>query len=293
MAKNNSIVLVLGANGMAGSMISNYLLSTNKYEIHTFDLIKPKYGNAVAGDALDFDNLEKIIHDIQPNTIINCIGILNQYAENNKLSAILLNSYLPHYLAKMSLNLGYKIIHLSTDCVFSGIKGSPYSVADLKDGSSFYDISKSLGELYYDNHLTFRNSIIGPDTNETGIGLFNWFMNRTEKTFGYSEAIWGGITTLTLAKAIDAAIDQDLCGLYQLSNNTEISKLSLLSIINEVFDKRIELVPAKSVKYNKSLFSSMGEFKFHVPSYREMIEELKVWIDMNIDLYPHYSKEEV
>src|SRR5699024_1115052 len=106
-----------------------------------------------------------------------------------------------------------KIIHMSTDCVFSGKIGN-YKEDSLRDGETFYDRSKALGELDNQKDLTFRNSIIGPDINENGIGLFNWFMKQEGSINGYSKAIWTGVTTLTLAKAMDSALKEDLVGIY-------------------------------------------------------------------------------
>ena len=101
---------------------------------------------------------------------------------------------------------------MSTDCVFSGKTGG-YDESSLRDGETFYDRSKALGELENQKDLTFRNSIIGPDLNEEGIGLFNWFMKQTGEINGYTKAMWTGVTTLTLAKAMESAVQQGLTGL--------------------------------------------------------------------------------
>src|SRR5699024_5151046 len=135
------------------------------------------------------------------DAIINAVGILNKDAEENKSHAVLLNSYLPHYISNLTKDMNTKVIHMSTDCVFSGKVGS-YKEDSLRDGQTFYDRSKALGELENDKDLTFRNSIIGPDMNKNGIGLFNWFMKQNGYIKGFNKAIWTGVTTLTLAKAM-------------------------------------------------------------------------------------------
>ena len=138
-------------------------------------------------------------------------------------------------------------------------------------------------------NLTFRNSIIGPDMNQNGIGLFNWFMKQKGTINGYTGAIWTGVTTLTLAKAMEKAIESNLSGLYNLVNNESISKYDLLQLFNKHFkDNQISLKKENDFKLDKSLRSNRKDFLFHVPSYDQMVLEMKDWIDKYSYLYPSY-----
>jgi dTDP-4-dehydrorhamnose reductase len=282
-------VLVLGATGMAGHVISIYFQESG-HDVTAFSRGKFEHCKNINGDITDFEILKKIVASGQYDAIINAIGVLNQDAENNKTSAILLNSYLPHFLSELTRNTKTRVVHMSTDCVFSGKSGG-YSETSFKDGDTFYDRTKALGELVNNKDLTFRNSIIGPDMRESGIGLFNWFMKQEGQINGYSKAIWTGVTTLTLAKAMERALSENLTGLYNLVNNDTISKYELLVLFNKYMkDNQIEILPSDSVSLDKSLINNRKDFSFSVPSYETMIVEMKEWIDNHKYLYPHYYK---
>ncbi|UTR12125.1 SDR family oxidoreductase [Evansella sp. LMS18] len=282
-------ILVLGGTGMAGHTISMYF-KEGGHDITAFSRRKVEYCKNINGDINNFVNLEKIIIEGQYDAVINCIGILNQDAENNKSNAVLLNSYLPHFLSETTKDMKTKIIHMSTDCVFSGRTGS-YSESSLRDGETFYDRSKAMGELENNKDLTFRNSIIGPDMNYKGIGLFNWFMKQESQINGYTKAIWSGVTTLTLAKAMEQALNENLTGLYNLVNNETISKYELLKLFNKYMkDNKIEIFPSDQLSLDKSLINNRTDFSFKVPSYETMVAEMKDWIESHKDFYPHYFK---
>ncbi len=178
---------------------------------------------------------------------------------------------------------------MSTDCVFAGNTG-PYFENSLRDGATFYDRSKALGEVEDNRNLTFRNSIIGPDINENGIGLFNWFMKQNGTINGYTKAMWTGVTTLTLAKAMERALQEGLCGLYNLVNNESISKYDLLGLFNEYFKGgELEILPSDTLILDKSLRRGRNDFSFVVPSYRAQVAEMKEWIDAHSEMYPQYK----
>ena len=154
---------------------------------------------------------------------------------------------------------------------------------------TFYDRSKALGELDNNKDLTFRNSIIGPDMNENGIGLFNWFMKQDNQISGFTKAIWTGVTTLTLAKAMEQALKENLTGLYNLVNNETINKYELLNLFNKYTrEKQIDILPSDKVSLDKSLINNRKDFSFNVPSYEIMVTEMKEWIDNHKNFYPHY-----
>ena len=232
----------------------------------------------------------EVVFEGQYDAVINAIGILNQDAEDNKSNAVLLNSYLPHFLSDTTKDMKTKIIHMSTDCVFSGKTGG-YSETAFRDGETFYDRSKALGELENNKDLTFRNSIIGPDMSERGIGLFNWFMKQEGQINGFTKVIWTGVTTLTLAKAMEQALKENLTGLYNLVNNETISKYELLKLFNKYMkNNEIEIVPSDNLSLDKSLINNRTDFSFQVPSYETMVAEMKEWIDNHSEFYPHYFK---
>lgn len=282
-------VLVLGGTGMAGHTISLYFKEVG-HDVTAFSRSKVDYCKNINGDITDFQNLKQIINEGQYDAIINAIGILNQNAEDNKSIAVLLNSYVPHFLSDITKDMKTRIIHMSTDCVFSGKTGR-YSETSFRDGDTFYDRSKALGEIENDKDLTFRNSIIGPDMNKKGIGLFNWFMKQEGQINGFTKVIWTGVTTLTLAKAMEQALKENLTGLYNLVNNDTISKYELLKLFNKYMkDDKFEILPTDKPSLDKSLINNRADFSFKVPSYETMVAEMKEWIVNHKVIYPHYFK---
>jgi len=282
-------LLILGGTGMAGHTISIYFKEAG-HDVTAFSRSKVNYCKNVNGDITDFENLKKIINEGQYDAIINAIGILNQDAEDHKSNAVLLNSYLPHFLSDTTKEIKTRVIHMSTDCVFSGKTGG-YSETSFRDGETFYDRSKALGELENSKDLTFRNSIIGPDMSGKGIGLFNWFMKQEGQINGFTKAIWTGVTTLTLAKAMEQALKENLTGLYNLVNNETISKYELLRLFNKYMKaEQIEILPSDNLSLDKSLINNRTDFSFKVPTYEAMVAEMKEWIDNHKELYPHYFK---
>ena len=283
-------VLIIGSNGMAGHLISDYLSLNSMFEIIRVarDSTNKKTDHVI--DATDFISIERLISDLKPDYVVNAIGILNADAENNPDIAVLLNSYFPHFLAKICEKYASRLFHISTDCVFNGTKGS-YLENDFKDGIGFYAQSKALGEVNYHNHITIRTSIIGPDIKSSGIGLLNWILSQTGNINGYSEAFWGGVTTLELAKAIEFFIRKNIDGinLYHLTNNEKISKFDLLIIINEVFNLKLNITPSDKYKVDKSLINSNTTIDYKVPSYQRMIEEMYNWMLINKESYPQYN----
>lgn len=281
--------LVLGCNGMAGHQISLYLQERG-HDVTGFALEKSKLLNkSIAGDATDFQSLKQIIYDGRFDTVINCIGILNQFAENNHSLATLLNSYLPHFVAEAANKVGTQVIHMSTDCVFSGERGQ-YTEEDFPDGKTFYDRSKALGELKDDKNITLRNSIVGPDINKNGIGLLNWFMHQDGTINGFTKALWTGQTTLQLAKTMEAAAAERATGLYNTVPETKISKYELLCLFNKYLrNNLIRIVPVEGINADKSLKRTRYDFNYRIPDYELMVAEAAEWIMSHKSLYPHYN----
>lgn len=282
-------ILVLGSIGMAGHLVTIYFKERG-YDVTAYSMQTFPYCKNIVGNAFDTVNFKQMLLAEEYDAVINCIGILNQVAEDNQSLATYLNSYLPHLIADTLKNRKTKLIHMSTDCVFAGNTG-PYFEDSFKDGHTFYDRSKALGEVNDTKNLTFRNSIIGPDINENGIGLFNWFMKQKGTINGFSGAIWTGVTTLTLAKAMEQAILENLCGVYNLVNNKSISKYELLLLFNKHF-RNNELIINKNdgMDLDKSLRRKRNDFSFTVPSYEQMINDMRDWVHAHKDLYSYYFK---
>jgi len=282
-------VLVLGATGMAGHVIAIHLKEVG-YNVTAFSRSNFAYCNNIIGDVLDFPFIERVVLEGNYDAVINAVGILNQDASDCKARAILLNSYLPHYLSDIAFNLRTRVIHMSTDCVFSGKTGR-YMETSMRDGESFYDRTKALGELENDKDLTFRNSIIGPDLSENGIGLFNWFMKQSGQINGYANALWSGVTTLTLAKAMSKAVEEGVTGLYHLVPGESISKYDLLKLFNKhIRDNKLAIEPIERPIIDKSLVNTRNDFSFVVPSYEQMVIEMREWMVAHETLYPHYFR---
>lgn len=281
--------LILGATGMAGHTIAIYLQEQG-HDVTAFSKNKFPYCKNINGDATDRDLLRDVLIKNNYDVVVNCIGVLNTDCDREPSRAVYLNSYLPHFLADTLQNTSIKLIHMSTDCVFSGKLGS-YDENSFKDGETFYDRTKALGEVVDSKNLTFRNSIIGPDIKENGIGLFNWFMKQNGTINGYTKAIWTGVTTLTLAKAMEKAATENLTGLYNLVNNDSITKFDLLKLFNKhIRNSSLTIEPNESVNLNKSLINTRKDFSFIVPSYEDMVIEMKEWIYNHKEVYPHYFK---
>lgn len=274
-------ILVLGKNGMLGHVVYNYFLELGNEVIGTVT-----HGDGVIYDAnADMNNLDTIISSEKPDVVINCIGILNKVAEENKVLAVRLNSLLPHYVDELSKKYNFKFIHVSTDCVFEGTVGK-YNEESLPDAISFYGRSKALGEINNNRNVTLRTSIVGPDNNPKGIGLFEWFITQNDAVGGYTKVIWTGVTTIELAKAMEKAIANNLTGLHHVVNNEFIPKKDLLELFKKYFNKDIEIVDNPDVVSKKTLVRTDKSFDFEVPSYEDMISEMKEWVLNHKELYP-------
>lgn len=281
-------ILLFGATGMAGHVVYHYLNSTEKYEIINSVYREKLTEDSIVTDVTDREAVYKLISDINPNLIINCIGILVKGSKNYPDNAVLLNAYFPHLLKKYADEIDAKLIHISTDCVFSGNKGS-YREDDFRDADDVYGRSKALGEIINDKDLTIRTSIVGPEIKKNGEGLFHWFMQQQGTINGYAHAYWGGVTTIELAKAIELSIDNSLTGLVHVTNGEKISKYDLLFLLKKHFIKAdVEILKSKEVKQDKSLKVSQ-RFNFNVLSYPDMIREMAEWMNLYADLYLQYK----
>ena len=282
-------VVVIGCKGMAGHVVKTYLESTGLYDVWGIARGIDSGQKLINLDVSNTKELESILDNGSFDVVINCIGLLNKTAEDNPELAVWFNSYFPQLLASYGKKHNFKLVHISTDCVFSGKEGG-YKEDSFKNGIGFYAQSKALGEVINTKDLTFRTSIIGPELNENGIGLFHWFMSQNDEVFGYSEAYWSGVTTIELAKGIHEAIKQDLTGLYHFVNSSKISKFDLVNEFNSNFrDGGINIISKSDYKVDKSLINTRDDFNYTINSYKIMIKEMKNWILDYKNIYKHYS----
>lgn len=261
-------VLVLGDTGMLGHTVYNYLKEESCYEtIGTDRLIL---------DAEDSeDNLETILKGINPNYVVNCIGIINKYCDDNEEKAWQINSVFPHTLSRLGDKLDYKLIHISSDCVFD---------------DNLYGKSKYAGEVDSNNHITIRSSIIGPELKDKGLGLFDWFMRQKTNTDGYVNHKWNGVSTLELSKFIESVIDN-----YKLYHENiidvrainPITKYDLLNNIKKVFNKNITINKKETEVVDKTTppEDSYDEQIYILNSYDSQLNDMKKWIDRHSNLY--------
>lgn len=282
-------IMVLGSAGMAGHVVTTFFEEKTGYEVSNLAHTRKLNEKSYLMDVSDFNSFGALLDQEVYDVIINCIGLLNQYADIFKGKAILLNSYLPHFLEEKYRGSHTKIIHVSTDCVFSG-KAGTYAETAFKDGDSSYDRTKAIGEITGDRNLTIRTSIIGPDMNPGGIGLFNWFMKSEGEINGYANSIWTGVTTLELAKAMESMIHADTTGIYHLVSGKAINKYELLLLFKEVFKRsKVSIRKYDNPRIDKSLVNTRSDFHYEVPDYPSMLSEMKEWMLDHRGFYPHYD----
>ena len=279
--------LVLGAAGMAGHIMTKYLAAKPDLSVIGVARSETPFADEII-DVLDFKALEAVINKHNPDFVINCIGVLVQKSANDLAQAVLINSYLPHFLAGLGEKLGFKLIHISTDCVFSG-KAGAYTETAFRDGDDNYARTKALGEVINNRDLTIRTSIIGPELKTDGTGLLDWFFKQNTDIKGYNHAYWSGVTTLELAKATYAFINQDIFGLYNLCPESKISKFDLLGLFLKTWQKAISILPYSDYHVDKSLVCTRTDFDYSVPDYAEMLTELNDWMVTHRDYYSHYQ----
>jgi dTDP-4-dehydrorhamnose reductase len=283
-------ILILGAGGMAGHIIYHQLKANTQYQV--LNAAREKiFDDTFIFDAADKQSVITLLDTVKPDIVINAVGILVKQANQNPATAILINSYFPHLLSALMKQRNGYVIHLSTDCVFSGHKGN-YSVNDAKDAYDFYGQSKSLGELNNDNDLTIRTSIIGPEIKQGGTGLMDWYLKTTSNISGYTKVFWSGVTTLELCHIIEKSIALKEKGIIQLSNNQKIAKYDLLVLMGRYFNKNVLLIEKEEkTAHDKSLQCSTPVSRYNIPGYETMIQNAAAHVFANPALYQNnYSQ---
>ncbi len=279
-------ILVLGANGMIGNAIYRYLRKNPDFAVsgtvRNSSVLKhfsvDSRSSIITGiDIFHNDVLTDVLAITKPDIVINCIGLINKYVQSkDPLYALPLNSVFPHRLARLCGLANIRLIHISTDCVFSGSKGG-YLESDVTDAQDMYGKSKALGELRdYPHAFTIRTSTIGREL-ESSNELLGWFLAQKGVVKGYANAIFSGLTTNELARVISDYVipNKTLNGLYHVSSEP-INKFELLTLLANVYNKDIKIIPDFSLSVDKSLDSSRfrTETGYCPPSWSEMIERL-------------------
>ena len=284
-------VLVLGASGMVGHVLALRLKEfRNEFEVITASRNQANGHTDFVVDAANFNELRSLLELIKPDVCINAIGVLNRAADDLEISQKL-NTDLPLFLSNMGIERSFQLIHISTDCVFSGKRGN-YSEMDRPDAHDNYGLTKIAGERIDPRHLVIRTSVIGPEIRSQAIGLFHWFTSQEGAVMGYGNVIWTGVTTLTLADSIIHAIANNTQGLLQLVNNKSISKWALIELIHSYFPNKTRVITSSSIPVsNKSLLNSREDWKFEVPPYAQMITELRNWMEKYPALYGFYLSQ--
>ena len=290
-------IIILGADGMIGHKIFQSLSSRDFRLIITSKKSKNKlpyiFNNSdfIPIDILD-NSIEPVLDKFSPNYIINCIGITTRRIKNQKLNDIrYINSKFPHILSNWAEENNSRLIHFSTDCVFSGNKGN-YNELSITDADDLYGKSKAKGEILNNTStLTIRSSMIGREIyNFTE--LLEWVIsNNNSDIHGYTKAIYSGVTTLWMGELINELIQKNynLSGLYNISS-TPISKYDLICKIKDNFNLKIKIQKNSEYYSNKSLISDkfFKKTKIPRPSWDSMLKNLVVNNNENLDLYKKY-----
>tara|TARA_B100001142_G_scaffold315754_1_gene354734 strand:+ start:3078 stop:3935 length:858 start_codon:yes stop_codon:yes gene_type:complete len=280
-------ILVLGVTGMIGHKV--YQVFSEETPFHILGLSRrPLDSETIIKDLRDFNSLEKALKKIKPEYIINCSGLLIEHSEKSPIDAVKLNALLPLFLKELSSELKFRIVQISTDCVFSG-KGGPYKEYSETDATNIYGKTKAISEIKDDKNLTIRTSVIGPDLYEDGLELFHWFMNQSDEVSGFTKSFWSGVTTLELARSIVWSIENDITGLRNLTTNNPISKYQLLTFINQITKMNLKIKKTDGPSHNKGLINTSNFFYEAEVAYEEIIKNMIQDIVSRKSHYPHYK----
>lgn len=292
-------ILILGGTGMLGHKLFTKLFEAPDLDVYAtarnsdyldawfsreqVEHIRPQV------DADNFDTVIRALAAIQPDVVINCIGLIKQLPwASDPLSAITVNSLLPHRISLVCRTAGARLIHISTDCVFDGVKGN-YIETDESNACDLYGRSKFLGEVYYPHCVTLRTSIIGHEL-KGRLGLVEWFLGEKQPIKGFTRAIYSGFPTVELVRIIrDYVIpNQELSGLHHVSSEP-ISKYDLLKMVAGRYNKEIDIEPYDLFIQDRSLNSDgfRAVTGYEPPSWQKMVGDMHADYIANINLYQH------
>lgn len=278
-------ILILGISGMLGNAVWKHFVQHGEHEV--FGTIRndslrqyfPSHQQNIYSNVnvLDQDQLVSVLASTRANIVINCIGLIKQLSiVNDPIAVLPINSILPHRLANLTALTNTKLIHISTDCVFSGSKGG-YIESDMSDAEDLYGKSKYIGEVHNaTSAITLRTSIIGHELS-TNYSLVDWFLSQNNQVKGFTKAIFSGLPTVELARVIHDYVipNLHLHGLFHVSANP-ISKFDLLHLIAKTYKKNIQINPDDNVIVNRSLNSNLftSATGYLAPEWPKLIETM-------------------
>jgi len=277
-------ILILGGDGMLGHQVFKSLSSRHDVRVtlrqslsayKDFNLFNAE--NAYEGiEVGSMDRLIDVLGEFQPEAVVNAVGIVKQRSTaKESIPSLEINSLFPHRLSGLCRALSIRMVHMSTDCVFSGSRGN-YQETDGSDAEDLYGRTKYLGEVYDSHCVTLRTSVIGRELSRSQ-GLLEWFLSQRGSVQGFKNALFNGFTTLELSRIIEKILMEypEKGGLYHVSSDP-ISKFDLLTLIKRKMGLRIEIISTEEPRLDRSLDSTRfrTEFNYTPPTWEEMIEEL-------------------
>lgn len=279
-------VLILGASGMLGHAMLRTLSQSNAYEVwgtarsaSVLQHFEPSLAQRIVTgiDVENFDAMTALLASVRPSAVINCIGLVKQLAQaEDPLSALPINALLPHRLARLCSLIGARFVHISTDCVFNGMKGN-YRESDPSDAEDLYGRSKYLGEVTYPHAITLRTSIIGHELSSAH-GLVSWFLAQKGAIKGYRKAVFSGLPTVELSRVVgDVVLTRpELSGLYHVAAQP-IAKYDLLQLVREAYGKTIDIEPDDRVTIDRSLNAERFQAAtgYVAPAWTELIARMR------------------
>lgn len=278
-------ILILGGTGMLGHLLLRYFSALPEYavmatarnltgmkKLFPADILARFLPDSV--DANYFDSIIRALASVQPDVVINCIGVVKQLPlANDPLTAITVNALLPHRISLVSKTAGARLIHISTDCVFDGKKGM-YTEMDSSNADDLYGRTKFLGEVGYPHCMTLRTSIIGHELRK-GHGLIEWFLAQDQKVRGFRKVIYSGFPTIEIARIIRDYVlpNPELKGVYQVSSEP-VSKYDLLRLVAKQYGRSMEIEPYDDFVQDRSLDSTVFRKAtgYQPPSWNKLIE---------------------
>lgn len=287
-------ILILGATGMLGHTLTHLFSQNEMYKTYATtrkntlpSRIKDNCKKVYELDVMEFNALSALVSELKPDYIINCIGLIKQLpAGQQPIPLIRINALFPHLLAELCESHSVKLIHFSTDCVFSGDKGN-YTEASVSDATDLYGKSKALGELStYPNALTLRTSIIGHELS-TSLGLLEWFLHEKGTVQGFDKAIYTGFPTTEIYSILtNYIINKNIRGLYNVSS-APISKYNLLKIITKYYEVPVKIEKNENFFCDRSLNSDAFQkaYQYTPPSWDTLIRDLAAYHQQNKDIY--------
>jgi dTDP-4-dehydrorhamnose reductase len=284
--RSETRVLVLGASGMLGNAVLRLLAGSKGFDgrgtvrsaASARLLPEEVRGRLELGvDVENPDSLASVLARVRPQVVINCVGVVKQLSEaDDPLTAIPINSLLPHRLARLCAVADARLVHVSTDCVFAGTRGM-YTEDDFPDANDLYGRSKYLGEVDYPNAVTVRTSIIGHEL-ASAHGLVGWFLSQQGQVRGFRRAVFSGLPTVELARVIrDHVLPRpELHGVHHVSAEP-INKYDLLKLVAETYGKSIEIQPDDRLVIDRSLDSKRFRALtgYAPPSWPELVRLMR------------------